>query len=198
MIDANGYVLTGGASSRMGRDKCSLPFGGTTLGEHAAAVLRQAAKSVFAVGRPIDGTPLIEDVFPGKAEAAAMYGLHAALAHSPREWTAVLACDLPFITPDLFRLLFTIARSAGKDAVVPVQPDGRSQPLAAVYRTEPALAAVEKMLASSNKRLQHLRTEIETRLVQPTEYSSLTGSDRFFSNLNSPDDYESAVRARKV
>jgi molybdopterin-guanine dinucleotide biosynthesis protein A len=73
---------------------------------------------------------MIADLRPG---FGAWSGLHAAVAYSRSEWALVLACDYPFVTSDLLTLLAGFA-SKECDAVVPVQPDGRLQPLCALYR----------------------------------------------------------------
>src|SRR5438270_4435707 len=53
-----GFVLTGGRSSRMGRDKALLPVGGSgpaggfTMVERTAELVRAAADSVTLIGMP--------------------------------------------------------------------------------------------------------------------------------------------------
>jgi molybdopterin-guanine dinucleotide biosynthesis protein A len=63
-----GYVLAGGASSRMGRNKAFLMLGDRTLLEIAAAAVREATGSVTIVGTP----DLYQDLgFPTIADARA-------------------------------------------------------------------------------------------------------------------------------
>ena len=193
MLELEGYILTGGAGSRMGRDKSTLELGGATLGQRAARILENVATTVSAVGRPVPGIPTVRDVLHSKNERAAIFGVQAALHSARTEWAVILSCDLPFITAEFFRLLISIAESAAVDAVVPVQPDGRLQPLAAVYRTGPCLTAVETMLAAGQRRLQEICERVETRRVPPNVYSNLAGCDKFFFNVNTPEDYRTAI-----
>jgi len=65
-----GYVLVGGRSSRMGRDKALLPFRGEPLACSVARQVELAAGSVVMVGDPdLYGSlryPVIPDAFPGE------------------------------------------------------------------------------------------------------------------------------------
>src|SRR5512141_2200902 len=140
MIEVEGYVLAGGLSRRMGSSKAHLKLGGRTLVERAVATLLVVAEKVFVVGDvEIEGARIetIPDE-PLKANSrGAIVGLYSALRHAKAEWAGVLACDLPFVTPDLIVRLAAIAEMSGDAAcVVPVQPDGRSQPLCGLYRTD--------------------------------------------------------------
>jgi molybdopterin-guanine dinucleotide biosynthesis protein A len=192
-----GYVLTGGAGTRMGGDKASIVFRGQTLAARSGKILEPLVKTVtFVGGETVAGIPTISDVHPAKKELgpASIFGLHSAAYHSHSEWIAVLACDLPFITTDFFRLLISKADETS-EAVVPVQPDGRLQPLAALYRTGACLAAIEQMLAEGNRRLQELFERLDTRRVLPAEYEHLPGSRLFFTNVNTPQDLEAALKS---
>ena len=193
----DGFVLTGGASSRMGRDKATLGFGETTLAGRAFDVLARVAADVRVAGASVDGIADVPDVyFPENAATrASIIGLHSALFHACAEWIAVLACDLPFVSAEFFRLLMNIAETSGEnfDAIVPAQADGKFQPLAALYRRDECLGAVEAMLSEDNFRLTEFLERVNTHIVPPSAYSDLDKSEQLFFNVNTPEDLAAAI-----
>jgi molybdopterin-guanine dinucleotide biosynthesis protein A len=196
-VDLSGYVLTGGASSRMGREKATLALGGKTLVERAVSVLKVVAGEVLTVGgNEVAGVPAIPDLAGGgpKKGKASIFGLQAALVHARTEWAAVLACDLPFVTADLFGLLTSVARSSGDhvEAVVPMQPDGKLQPLAAIYRPGACLKAIEAMIAGGDMRLHELVGRVDSKVVLPRTFAGLDPDGLLFFNINTPADYGAA------
>jgi molybdopterin-guanine dinucleotide biosynthesis protein A len=50
MFDVQGFILVGGASPRMGKDKAQLLFGNRTSVELIAAALQSVSRSVTTVG----------------------------------------------------------------------------------------------------------------------------------------------------
>ena len=82
MLELEGYILTGGAGSRMGRDKSTLKLCGVTLGQRAAGILEGVATTVSAVGEPIPGIPAIQDDSKCHTEKAAIFGVYTALLSS--------------------------------------------------------------------------------------------------------------------
>lgn len=199
MREIEGFILAGGASTRMGRDKAGIEFDGETLARRAFCVLAEFADSVHVVGGNVQGLASLGDVFPshGGGTRASLIGLHSALFHAGTDWIAVLACDLPFVTAAFFRRLIGIADSegGGVDAVVPLQPDGRPQPLAALYRRTHCLAAANEMLIENNFRLSEFLTRVSTREVDREIYGDLDNADRFFLNVNTPGDLDAALAA---
>ena len=193
-----GYVLAGGASSRMGSDKSQIEFGGRTLAEHAAEMLSQVCTRVtIAGGQGQASFPTISDPYSltGRRSRASIVGLSSALSHSRTEWTVVLACDLPFVTPDFLHLLIKKARAAAKgiSVVVPEQADGRLQPLAAVYRTAEGLIAALEMIGRGDLRLQTLLGRLDPIIVTQSEIASVGDPEKLFFNINTPADLEKAL-----
>src|SRR5712691_8368629 len=100
-----GFVLVGGKSSRMGRDKANLPFEGRTLVERVAAAVADAAGSVTLVGPPGRyeslGLPVIADLEP---DLGPLGGIHAALSATSAAWNLIAACDLPAVSGPFLKI----------------------------------------------------------------------------------------------
>ncbi len=196
----DGYVLVGGKSSRMGTNKASLRLGNQTFAERAVSALREIAfENVFFItgamqddeaNRLLPADILrIADTLPNRA---ALGGIYTALAHSHNEWTAILACDFPFVTKDLFVRFAELAKkSDGKiAAVVPIQSDGRAQPLCALYRTRDCLKITEKLMKSDEiYPARRLAERVKTYRARFDEINDLPGSENFFRNVNTQADY---------
>lgn len=195
MFDIEGFILTGGASSRMGTDKARLRLGGRTLVEAAACALSEIAGRVRVVssrhGAELCGLGVVPDVFD---DCGALGGLHSALTHAQAPWVAVVSCDLPFVTGGLLGRLKSFVQE-GVEAVVPVQEDGRVQPLCALYERRRCLGIVECLLREGERRPRVLVAQARSFLADFALLSDLPGSQLFFWNLNSPENYAQALAA---
>jgi molybdopterin-guanine dinucleotide biosynthesis protein A len=173
-----GWVLVGGASSRMGQDKALIDFGGRPLALAAAEALAAVCQSVSLVGDPERyqtlGLPVVPDRMRG---AGPLSGIEAALGATGSAWNLIAACDMPSLDSALLRRL---AASAADDAAVPRYPDGRIEPLCALYhrRSHAAAAAV---LAAGARRVSDFIACLTVRYVEVTD-------PRPFLNLNTPED----------
>jgi molybdenum cofactor guanylyltransferase len=128
-----GAVLTGGRSTRMGRDKALIEVDGVSLAARAAIALRAAgATAVVAVGGDLDalkalGLDARPDLYPGEGPLGAIL---TAFDAAPTDLVVVLACDLPLI--DAATVDYLLAAIGDRAAAVPVTD--RAHPLCAVYR----------------------------------------------------------------
>jgi molybdopterin-guanine dinucleotide biosynthesis protein A len=209
MNSCEGFILIGGQSRRMGRDKSRLVLAGQTFVERIAGELAAVTLSVTIVGGNQDSRTetteprnpnselktqnsnlkTVRDVYPNWG---ALGGVHAALAFCRAEWTLVVACDFPFVTRELFSHLLGLR--ADFAAVAPIQSDGIPQPLCALYRTAPCLARAEELIKTGERKPVALLQSVRTRWLQFDELANLAGADRFFDNINTPEDY---VKARE-
>jgi molybdopterin-guanine dinucleotide biosynthesis protein A len=197
MLEVEGFILVGGASSRMGTDKALLDLGGQNFIERIHAALASittgttlvAAESSFAA---LSQLPSVPDIH---VKWGALGGLHAALAACRTEWAIVVACDLPFVTGELFVRLASLRENF--DAIVPVQPDGRLQPLCALYRARACRERAEALIAAGERRPRALLNLVNTRRIAYEELSDLSGANLFFTNVNTPEDYENARKETK-
>jgi len=145
-VDA--FILAGGESSRMGRDKALVEIGGKPLLLRAVQLLEPLAASVTIVGEKRRngefGAPVLTDRWPG---AGPLGAIATALANANNAWALILACDMPLITVEWLSWLCDRATSASADsfdALVPATANGL-EPLCALYRTA-CLAALTKAL----------------------------------------------------
>lgn len=175
----------------MGTDKSQLLIHGESFVQRIANIVLEVASTVTVVGRAADneGLKVALDVYPGWG---ALGGLHAALQECGSDWAFVVACDLPFITSDLISRL---ADARDKyDAVIPIQPDKRPQPLCSFYRKDPCLRQATELIEIGKRRPLDLLERVNTRWVSFTELEDLEQSDKFFLNINTPEDYYEATR----
>ena len=191
MKDAAAFILAGGASSRMGTDKSQLLIDRQTFADRIAETLLNVTDSVTIVGREDEGSrfPTVPDVYE---KWGALGGLHGAFSACRREWAIVVACDMPFVTAALFSFLGELRLD--HEAVVPVQPDERPQPLAALYRIDPCRQRATELIEAGRRRPLDLLEAVKTRWVSFAELRNLDQSERFFVNINTPSDYYEATR----
>jgi len=190
MTQIEAFILAGGASSRMGTDKSQLLLENQTFVERIGNTLLTVTDSIRLVGYQENSKlPTVADVYP---KWGALGGLHAALSACRREWAIVVACDLPLVTAELFQHLASLDNEY--DAIVPIQPDGRPQPLAALYRADPCRRVATELIEAGRRRPLDLLEKVRTRWVDFLEIANLPQAERFFVNINTPEDYDGAVR----
>ncbi len=187
--DFTGFVLAGGKSSRMGRDKFILNFNGETFLERAVNVLKpvcSAVKIVLNQEQTIEtNSPIIRDIY---AERGALGGIHAALKNCDTKFAVILAVDLPLVSTEAFENLARFALASNKyPAVVPRQTDGKPQPLCAAYRVKYCLPALEKLLEENDS--ASAGDFLDLILPKYIEAGKLSADENLLFNVNFPADY---------
>jgi molybdopterin-guanine dinucleotide biosynthesis protein A len=171
----------------MGADKALLQFEGEPLVLRVARRLAVAAYPVLlapgTAGRlgPL-GFDEVEDLVQ---ESGPLGGLVAGLAASPHPLLAVVAVDMPFVSPEVLLLL---ANELGDgDAAIPVTDRGL-EPLHAVYSVR-ALAGLRSALESGQLGLQQAVSDrLRIRRVDEPDWRAADPSGTFAVNLNRPED----------
>ena len=123
-MSAAGFVLVGGRSTRMGRDKAFLTVGHgaseQTFVEHVAQAALGAVGNVTLVGAPERYQTLKYPVIPDRvADRGPLGGLFTALSATQADWNLILACDLPGITVEFLQNLLRLAEASDADCIVP-------------------------------------------------------------------------------
>jgi len=191
-----GIVLCGGQSRRMGRSKAWLPFGPELMLPRVVRLLRETVRPVLVVAAagqdlpPLPGdVPIIRDA---RAERGPLEGLAAGLNALRNQADAVYlsSCDVPLLRPAFVRRLIDLL---GEYMACAPQTDGRSHPLAAVYRLG-VCDKVQQLLAADRLRLSALLDEVPTRFVTAEELAAVDPGLESLRNVNTVEEYQAALR----
>jgi molybdopterin-guanine dinucleotide biosynthesis protein A len=206
--DAAGFVLAGGQSSRMGRDKALLPFAGPPLIAHALSTLFEAGLSTAIAGADPSAraalsayAPVVDDPEPGLGPLA---GICAALAANSARFAVFLPVDLPLLPPSLIVYLLYHARITGS-AVTVASVNGFAQTFPVVLDRF-TLPALQDELHSGRRGCFSAFRGAASRLDQPiagvaVELLAQSGQVshplglppiHWFLNVNSPQDLRRA------
>ncbi|MDP9266051.1 MAG: molybdenum cofactor guanylyltransferase [Chloroflexota bacterium] len=189
-------VMAGGKSRRMGRDKAWLDLGdGTPIVRRATNVLAGVADEVFVVANDTAydalGLRVVRDRY---ADGGALGGIATAVAAAAGEVVLVAACDMPFLSAPVWRLLIQLA--PGNDVVVP-RVGGQFETLHAVY-AKSGLWAMESALASRRMRVISFFPDVRVRDVGEDELRTADPELRSFTNVNTPEELETAKRLAAI
>jgi molybdopterin-guanine dinucleotide biosynthesis protein A len=164
------WLLAGGASRRMGRDKALLLHQGDPLLLNRRKLLQQTCREVHVLA-PVEryaawGIKGTADLRPGCGPLGA---IETALLLSRTDWNLIFACDLPHVTLDWLRQLLSaprenfdciastcISNSAGGGEEV--------QPLCALWQKS-ALPFVASSLNAGNFRVRDVLADLRLQLL---------------------------------
>ncbi len=160
-----GFVLVGGRSKRMGRDKARLALDSHLLVEDVAAKVSCVAENLALVGeshRYSDlGFECLDDLRPSLGPLA---GIEAALASERGELNIIVACDMPGLQCEWLAQLLAHAQERNAPCVVCQDVSGQIQPLCGVWRKE-CLPAVQRALALRHLCLLDLLHDVKAQTV---------------------------------
>ncbi len=193
-------ILAGGAGRRIGGDKATMEFLGRTMIERMVDQVRYVALDVVVVVRDEPQRRRIQRLVPDVSivcDQISGYGPVAGLAVGMEaargDWSLATGCDLPFISPKVFDVLFRLAE--GHDAAVPKREDGVLETLHAVYRSGPMAEACKRAILDGERRIV---APLETLRVNQIPVDRLRSADPrmlSFFNVNTKEDL---IEARRV
>jgi molybdenum cofactor guanylyltransferase len=193
------FILAGGISFRMGREKGLLEFQGERLIVRTARLIQPLVTKVTIIGSPqlyeALGLCAIADQNLGQQPAeepirTPLIGIATALNVTTAPWNLILACDLPYLTAEWLDWLFTRAVDSSAQIVMPRTSNGL-EPLAAVYRkgcAERIVAALERGVRKVTDAMEGFRMEY----VSESDWKEHDPENRVLTNMNTPADFEEA------
>lgn len=183
--DATLLILSGGESRRMGYPKHRIHVGGRTIIKHIQTSLDQLFAELLLVGydlpRKPKGIRFVADIHSIKCPLG---GIYSGLRASRTNLCFVVACDMPYIVPNLVDLV--LRRTAGADVAVPIAR-GFFEPLCAAYRRS-TLPTIERALRDQRLKVSALYRDLRTNVVAEDEVRSVDPHLLSFRNVNTPCD----------
>ncbi len=203
LLPVHGFVLAGGKSSRMGRDKAILPFRGTPMVEIALGKLRSFCAEVSVVGNRGDLAQLAEVVSGEQAERGPAAGIAVGMKACQQPWALFTPVDVPLVPASFLRLW--VEEALRVNMSVSYLGAGRAQPAFCLLQRQRA-ESFSMLFEAGEGRLEQLlkRTaEIDgcpLRMYGPEDFpgrANLGGpeegtTERWFQNVNTPSELAAA------
>lgn len=168
-------LLTGGAGTRIGREKSSVMLGDFTLVEHVLMGLPSRVEVIVAgpdLPQPLRPVTCTRESPPGGGPVA---GLAAGLHLVTTDVVGVIATDMPFAGGLLDALAQRIP--PGADALIPVDAAGHRQPLCAVYRVTSLRSAIEALRVVAGASMRNLLAHLVIAETASTDLDALFDID---------------------
>lgn len=173
----------------MGRDKGLAPFLGRPLITRIIERLEPIASEMIVTTNHPEayqflGLPLFSDLIPGRG---ALGGLYTALSAATQPLAAVVACDMPFVRPELLTAQRDLLLEKGVDAVVP-HLEGGVEPFHAVYRCASCLPHIKAALDADKWRADAWFSKANVLLMRKEQIQTFDPELSSFSNVNTPEE----------
>jgi molybdopterin-guanine dinucleotide biosynthesis protein A len=193
-MNVTGVIQAGGKSTRMGgRPKALMELGGRRIIDRVADVLRAVTGHLLIVTNTPDayaslGLPMVPDVFP---DHGSLGGIYSGLRAAPGDAAFTVACDMPFLMPEVARLV--IDRAPLADVVLPMS-GGRLETLHACY-AKSCLGPIEQRLRDGQLKIAGFFDAVHVLAIPEEEVARFRRPDLIFMNVNTP---EELARAREI
>ena len=180
-----GLVLAGGRSTRMQRDKATLPYQGRNQLDRAMELLQRCVVQAFVSVRPDQRQDpararyaQVVDAHEGLGPIA---GIAAAQVMQPGAAWLVLACDLPYLDADTIAHLLAHRDPARIATAYRSSHDGLPEPLCAIWEPRSAGLILEYVAAGKSCPRKFLIRSDALLLEQPHPQA--------LDNINTPEEY---------
>lgn len=171
------FVLAGGKSSRMGRDKGLVEIKGKPMISFILKKLKETGLHTSIIANKEEyqkfGVPVFEDLVQEKGP---MGGLYTAFENTKAEGVFLISCDMPLIPLEALQKMVSLAK---KDEILAVAVEGRVNPLFAIY---PVLLKNEVAERIASERLKMADFISENRHTLVTSIAS--DNPWVFQNIN--------------
>jgi molybdenum cofactor guanylyltransferase len=189
-MSVSAAIMAGGKSTRMGQDKAWIELDGEPLIKRVADVLAEVADEVIVVANDPRyeslGLRVVRDRYPA---AGALGGIATGVGAATHDTVLVAACDMPFLSPDVWRLILGHAGDA--DVVIP-RIGGEYETLHALY-TKTCVPQMARAIAENRLRVISFFEQVRVLAIEEPELRAVDPTLRAFTNVNTPEELASAL-----
>ena len=195
--DITGIILSGGKSTRMGRNKSLLEINGKTAVQRIADLMQPVFTKVIVISNTpgeysLLGLPVHKDIYEYRGPLA---GIHSGLKHSETDQNFVISVDMPLMTAEMIEYIIDYKTP---HPVTVCKADGFIQQLAGRY-SKSLLNKAELILQENEEEMrsdkQIKRRCSVLRLLDETGAEIIEAEkldfyrEGIFFNMNRPEDY---------
>ena len=193
-MTVTGVIQAGGKSTRMGGEpKALMDLGGKRIIERIVEVLGSVLPDLLIVTNTTElyaflGLPMVPDVFP---DHGSLGGIYTGLKAAKGEAAFTVACDMPFLKPDVVRLV--VSRAGEADVVIPKVGD-QYETLHALY-AKACLPHMDAVLKAKRFKVVGFFPQVKVLEIPEAEVARFADPHVCFMNINTPDEL---ARARAI
>jgi len=186
-----GVIQAGGKSTRMGgQPKALLEVGGRRIIERVVEAVTPVVGDPLVVTNTPEvyaflGLPMVPDIHP---DHGSLGGIYSGLAAVAGEAAFTVACDMPFLHPDLVRLV--VERAPWGDVVIP-RVGEQLETMHACYGKR-CLPAMQERLAEGRFKIVGFFDRVRVIEIGETAVRALRDPAVAFMNVNTPEELERA------
>jgi molybdopterin-guanine dinucleotide biosynthesis protein A len=184
-------IQAGGRSTRMGgRPKALMELGGRRIIERVLAALTPVVDDVMLVTNTPElyaflGLPMVADVYP---DHGSLGGIYSGLKAASGDAAFTVACDMPFLHPDVVRLV--VERAGQGDVVIP-RVGHRFEPMHAAY-AKACLPRIEERLLAGQLKIVEFLERVRVVEVAESDVARYREPHVAFMNVNTPEELAQA------
>jgi molybdopterin-guanine dinucleotide biosynthesis protein A len=193
-VRVTGVIQAGGASTRMGGSpKALLELGGRRIVERVRDAIAPVVDDMLLVTNTPElyaflGLPMVPDIYPGHGSLG---GIFSGLKAASGDAAFTVACDMPFLHPEVARLV--VARAGEGDVVIP-RVGGQWETLHAAYG-KACLPHIEERLLSGRLKIVGFFERVRVVEIDEADVARHRTPEVVFMNVNTP---EELARARAL
>ena len=191
-INATSAILIGGKSTRFKQDKAFIQLSTGNISEFIFNKLNPLFTEIFFVADRNDKMPFAgaNIKMDRKANLGPIGGLFTALYYAGNDYCFLSACDMPFLSKTTIRILWD-HRSDETDIIATIW-NGNIEPMAAFYHKR-CLPVIEKSIHNGQLMMKGFWDKVNVEHVDVTEYLPQDQIKKEFFNINTQDDYDTAL-----